>query len=445
MAIVLFPLRSNAMSVLKRYSLLVVLALSWSILLSANDTIRLGTSVFMPPRNVARSTRAASIAKLGPAVVGQRNALVQFGALPDANTIASLSNAGVQLIAYVGGNAYWAQITTMRSSLDLHSTLRESGAVSILAPQKEWKLTRAVALGKVPQHACVDSQQARYIVRYAKNASREVIMHDFKRVGANDIRFNEVLLEATCALPTRAVMQLAEFPYVLSVSFIPAPLEAFNTQAAVQARTYILAASSAHLGGRSLQGEGIRVGVWDENVTRHPDFGERLHTKEYELPGDHGMHVAGTLAGSGFIDPAAKGIAPRAEIWAYNFGLQSNRKMPTEEMRDAYVAHQLHLTSNSYGASLRGRCEDYHSFCYGPREEQIDQLALDLPELTHIYAAGNDQTQCQEESARRYGIAGYNTGTNRAKNIIQVGSVAPDGSISPFSSQGHRTMDGGCR
>lgn len=424
------------MDMIRRYSLLVVLTLVLSVHLLANDSVRLGTSVFKPPYNLAQSTRTPSDAMMGPAVGGQRNALVQFGALPNANTIANLRNAGVHLISYVGGNAYWALVSTTRSAVNLRTALRESGAVSIVAPQKEWKLTHGVALGRAPQHARVDSQQARYTVRYAVNASREVIMHDFKRAGANEIRLNEALLEVTCVLPTRAVMRLAELPYVLYVSFIPSPLEAFNTQAAVQARARILAASSTHLGGRSLQGEGVRVGVWDENVTHHPDFGNRLHTEEYEMSGDHGTHVAGTLAGSGFIDPSAKGIAPRAEIWAYNFGLQSNGKMPAEEMRDAYNAHHLHLTSNSYGVSLRGRCEDYLSFGYGPREEQIDQLALDLPELTHIYAAGNDQTQCQEESERHYGITGYNTGTNRAKNIIQVGSVAPDGFISPFSSQG---------
>ena len=416
--------------------LLLLVALLIMSPLYAQDTIRLGLSSFVPPSNVQTARRGGMENSLGETTGGRYNVLVQFNEIPDSAVMVQLQQSGVQLGSYLGGKAYWATINATRSGKALNRTLNDSDVRSLVATKGEWKVTRAIAKGEVPRHARVGEKYGRYTIRYAKNASKSTIQQDLKRAGATEVTVYETIYEAECIGATSEIMRIAALPYVLSIAYRAPALEAFNEESAIQARARLVAAPSTQLGGRMLRGEKIRVGIWDQNVTHHPDFGKRLHTEEYELPGDHGTHVAGTLAGGGFIDPMAQGIAPKAEVWAYNFGMQSNGKQSCEEMREAYAAHRLHLTSNSYGASLREKCGDYLDFAYGPREEQIDQLSIDIPDLVHIYAAGNDQTYCKDESVARYGAAGYNTGTNRAKNIIQVGSVSRDGNISAFSSFG---------
>ena len=55
----------------------------------------------------------------------------------------------------------------------------------------------------------------------------------------------------------------------------------------------------------------MKVGEWDGNVEPHFDYAARLHQQEFELPVSetegHGMHVAGSIAGAGLLNPRMRG------------------------------------------------------------------------------------------------------------------------------------------
>ncbi len=70
-----------------------------------------------------------------------------------------------------------------------------------------------------------------------------------------------------------------------------------------------------------LNGEGIRLNVWDGGSIRHThqEFGDRT-TQMDEPPYmvGHATHVAGTMVAAG-INPDARGMAPEAELHVYDF------------------------------------------------------------------------------------------------------------------------------
>ena len=117
--------------------------------------------------------------------------------------------------------------------------------------------------------------------------------------------------------------------------------------------TYNAGASSAtganllNTGGGhyELDGDGMRVFEWDGGATlvSHREFGGRAKQKDNpRTTSPHATHVAGTMIASG-IDKRAKGMAPKAELHAYDWYSDLN------EMSDAAANEGALLSNHSYG------------------------------------------------------------------------------------------------
>lgn len=182
--------------------------------------------------------------------------------------------------------------------------------------------------------------------------------------------------------------------------------------------------------GRNLQGDSVIIGEWDgAGVGKHLDVDSPRVTAfdKYtnNLNGQHATHVAGTMAGSGAIDPFATGMAPNARVYSRNFDLDIPAQMDT-------VADSLGMmiTQNSYGygdpddpCPTRGQYDDV--------SRDLDKLVRKYPYLVHVFAAGNSQSAC--------GLGGYRTvfsGFQAAKNEITVGALDANDNMSGFSSWG---------
>jgi len=191
--------------------------------------------------------------------------------------------------------------------------------------------------------------------------------------------------------------------------------------------------------GLNLEGEGILIGVWDNaRVKEHAEFGNRILTNQALEYSDHSTHVTGTLMASG-LDPAAKGMAPKAQATIWDFA-NDDSEMAVLAKPDQT---SLLFSNHSYGVVLGflqdedgwswtgnssiSTQEDYRFGFYSSKSRTIDNIALNAPYYTIVWAAGNDRSDTGDGTRPADGNSG--TGYDcigpegSAKNIITVGAV----------------------
>lgn len=144
---------------------------------------------------------------------------------------------------------------------------------------------------------------------------------------------------------------------MLSISLPSPPTKAYDATGQLLGRVQQVSRPAA-LGGRGRTGHGVRIGIWDTNVTPHVDYASRVTVEEYEVQHDHGPHVTGIVLGAGLVDPEGQGMAPKARAWTYNFNVQSNGLNNQDEMLLARRQHGISITQNSYGSALGDYCNE---------------------------------------------------------------------------------------
>ena len=217
----------------------------------------------------------------------------------------------------------------------------------------------------------------------------------------------------------------------------PPPVGAANSGARSATGVTTVQASDA-----TLIGTGVKVGIWDGGaVYAHGDFGSRLTVVEPGTANSHATHVAGSIGGSGAGDANAKGMAPGATLYSYDF----NGTVPSE-MASAITTYGIALSNNSWGYSLAdpptaAQCAALRGV-YNSETRSFDQLvrgeySAGVAAISLLFAAGNDRANswplCQTTTAP---YANYGTilgPGSTAKNTIVVGAVC-DSSASLYAS-----------
>jgi len=222
----------------------------------------------------------------------------------------------------------------------------------------------------------------------------------------------------------------------------------------------------------SLSGEGVEINLWDGGAVRvtHREFqnesGSRIIMRETDLPlSNHSTHIAGTMAASG-VDPDARGMAGEASVkgWDLNSDIA--------EMAGA-AADGIILSNHSYGPLCGwdyretneswywygdpdiSETEDYKFGFYDTVSADLDFIAFNAPHYLIVKSAGNDRNDAPASSFVHFvwdgtwqlvnverepdgGSDGYDCLNSMAvaKNILTVGAVDDNGSMTAFSAFG---------
>lgn len=410
------------------------LLLLFPFALHAQEEVHIGQFSFTPDQNVqsiVSPTRGSgdAVQSLSAAQMGENYyVLLQFQSIPTAQAREDLQSRGIQLLDYLGGNAYYAVV----SSSGLPRRLRGTSALSIMPIDPAWKLDEAFVSGDVPEWSRGSRNGAVLANLFYLPVDRSTLELEFNKLGIRSSGFSDILNIVEIEGSLEAIQQLASTPWVISIAPIARPQEFFNKGGAVLSGSNFLRQLPS-AGGRNLSGKGVAVGVWDGNVESHVDFGNRIHQQEFEVSvgssGSHGVHVSGSVGGAGMRDPRAMGMAPKSSLYTYNFNRQSNGLKEWEEMIQAHKDFGITISQNSYGLSLRSLCNFLHILSYNGTggDLLLDAVAAVYPELTLVYAAGNDGGECDLD---------YGTIVSRRKNCIYVGATYLDGEITSFSSSG---------
>jgi serine protease AprX len=189
--------------------------------------------------------------------------------------------------------------------------------------------------------------------------------------------------------------------------------------------------------GLNLNGQDMRVGVWDQNHPRltHLDFEGRGIVTDASATAEsfHSTHVLGTIISSGANNSAGRGLAYQANAWVNNW------TNDIDEM--AMLASSGLLVSNHSYSSAPNPIPEYYFGSYRENARDVDNVMFNAPYYQVVIAAGNDRNSGLNPSKDGNDLL-YSKGTS--KNGIVVAAVnqvtnytGPESvSMSGFSSYG---------
>ena len=168
--------------------------------------------------------------------------------------------------------------------------------------------------------------------------------------------------------------------------------------------------------GVDLNGENMIGGVWDGGRVRNTHNLLEERALQIDNPGsisNHATHVSGTMIGSGSqVNGQAKGMAPMAELIAYDFGADE------PEMTSA-ASDGLLISNHSYGIASENVPLWYIGY-YDGNARDIDRIVYNAPYYLPVCSAGNDRQSGENPSDGGYD---YLTDKSVAKNNIVVAAT----------------------
>jgi len=339
--------------------------------------------------------------------------LVQFATLPSLQVQKNLRNAGCDLQSYIPGNAYLA---TIKKDFNF-SLANQFGIISINTIPELYKKDRALTDHKGSANELI-------AVSYYPSANKADVITALQRIGVVEVptkysEANVIFIQADI----NKVNVIAAFPFVSYISLQTLTDKELNYKSiGKHAVTSLLSPL-----GKNLSGKNIVVGIGDnsEIITPQLDFNARVINRVPFPFSFHGVHVSGTVAGAGLLDPRHNGMAPRATIVS-QFLSDIITSAPT------YVAdHNMVVTNNSY-TNANGGCAGEGA--YDVVSNYVDKQMGDYEKLLHVFAAGNDgNLTCSPYPAK---FATIKSGYQVAKNVLTVGAVDTIYAAAPFSSRG---------
>lgn len=355
-------------------------------------------------------------------VNGKSYAVLQFEQLPSETKKQELAASGIQLLEYISGNAYTICIT---KNID-YTILQNAGARSILELSPEQKMHPAMAKGIFPSWAIKTPGMVDVWISFPGTISFDEIKNLLrsKNIEITSTQYSKYHVIGLRIIRNR-LNEIASFPFIEYIEPAPHGDRTLNYESRNNSRGNILNAATG-VGGYNLKGSGVVIGVGDDSDPQyHIDFNGRLIDFGPAAYTYHGTHVHGTVGGAGNKYELFQGYAPKSTmVTQFLSGIISNA--PT------YVTDfGMVITNNSYG-DIVGDC-DYMGY-YDLQSRVLDQMAIDLPNLQNVFAAGNDGglTCLNYPSAFRTVLSGYQS----AKNVLTIGATDRAGVVTSFSSRG---------
>ena len=386
------------------------------------------------------------------AAAGDGHVLLRFGGPVGPEVRQAVRAAGVELLSYVGDNAFFAAVSAERldpAALEQVALLRGAQAI-----EREFKLHPMLARGEVPAWAVVGTTTAAGSAQPEDVVGAYVIFHsdvtldpdgiELCRLHGGDVRSRlSIVNGAVIELPYSQIEALVAED---AVQWIEPPLPRMSpVNDSNRARTQ---ADLVQAAPYNLTGAGVTVLVYDGGTGRstHVDFQGRLFVRDSSGMADHSTHVAGTIGGAGVANASYKGMAPGVTIESYGFEydgsgvfLYTNPGDLQADYTQAVNTYGAVIASNSIGTNTESNGFD----CaiqgdYGVTDQLIDSIvrgSLGAP-LRVVWAAGNERqgSRCDVEGYGDY----YSTAPpGTAKNHITVGALnSNDDTMTSFSSWG---------
>lgn len=401
---------------------------------SLDPPIYLKSGTIRPGRNITNDHLRTFNQK---SLVGSKPTftVLQFEGIPDENAKKELKKSGITLLDYIPDHAWTAIITETQTV----SSLQNLSVRALVEITPEQKIDQLLTQPTLPQWAIKQPGTIDVAISFAGIFTSDSIQallkeQQFEVISSLHQAYRVLVLRIA---PDR-LMELAGLYFIEYVQAIPPPDEVHNSKSTNNARANIL--KSTLPSGYDLKGRNVVVGVGDEtDPMSHIDFRDRLINRYPTLGGSgHGVHVIGTLGGAGIIQEKHTGFAPKSSIIVQQY---SDIFFNASKF---YTDFNMRITNNSYGTSV---ASDDSFRRYDLYSSILDQQAMDMPLLQHVFAAGNSGDANYPASpyySTNPDLQGFGTilrSYQAAKNIITVGNTDSTG-VRRYSSSRGPTADG---
>jgi len=348
--------------------------------------------------------------------------LIQFHALPTEEQKNLLNQGGVTLIDYLPYNSWTASINKNTSS----QVLKSANVRAIAILESRYKQDLSLIAGDFPERSLANggTKLNLQIIPFSEEIlNSNQLNSDIENLGGVIKNQDRTFRRIEVTIPKTALSALAKLPWVLWIEAPDAKPITENLPGKTLHRSNVL-----NDGARNLTGDGVRMGIWDGGKAGpHLDFLNRLIIRDNVGSDDHHTHVAGTMLGAGIIDPFARGMAPKATMYSYDFNGSVSAEVSSSLAND-----QIVISQNSWGSGNSFvNCTNRDPYNSNSRAQDLN--ITNYPYFLHVHSAGNSQSVC---------TGGWGTTTGKAaKNTLVVANVSSAEAINSSSSFGP-TQDG---
>ena len=345
--------------------------------------------------------------------------ILQFSILPDQATVDALSQGGVKLLGYLPVNGYFVSILDGFNP----GILLNRNIVSVADLLPEERIANTILQKEIPIHALRGSDRIEVVITLFPGVSSANAAAALSLPGREVVRISGLGRLISLELPITEVTLLAEYPFIQFIEPCDPPAEPDNNKG----RTLHRATSSFNpsAGANDYDGTNVKVLINDDGyIGEHIDFKGRIPAQFTTTTGaDHGDHCAGTILGAGNLNPLAMGMAPAAELVVYS----ATNYPGFDSIYNQYQTMGVRITSTSYSDGCNAG--------YTNRAAMLDEQIRTMPELMHVFSAGNNGTQnCSYGAGSGWGnITG---GHKMAKNAIAVANLNYRDELASSSSRG---------
>lgn len=264
--------------------------------------------------------------------------------------------------------------------------------------------------------------------------SQQVLVDRLEGLGVPEVRRHTLTNALTAELTPNQMRALAELDEVALIR-----LERLDDVALMNDSIAVVEAQDA-AEAFGMDGRGVRVAILDSGVDgTHPALlgkvvDEMTTTNEpVTIPGDHGTHVAGTVASN---DPVFRGVAPQADlinIKVLTAGGSGQPQWVIDGLEQAVRRGAL-VANLSLGWS-----EPFHGWVCDDADCILCQAADNASRLgvTVVVAAGNEGDVVSTDPAYA-GLTNIRH-PGAARRVLTVGAVDKSKQLAPFSSIGPGT------
>lgn len=402
-----------------RLFLILLFPLSLTAQVNPDYRILLHAGEFIPEKNIIDLSKSSLVLQ-NSLYTGKYYVTIQFNTLPDNNMKEQLKASGVELIDYIPNYAFTAAVLD-NVNLD---ALKSFPVRSIFQFSPSQKTNRELLDRQVPAHAAAVAGYADVTITTYEKMEAGKISASVHALGAIILEDIPIFKNFVIRVPQANLEALVALPFVQWVEFIQGPIQTENLPGRTLHRVNVIGD-----GVRNLKGDNINIGIWDAGeISQHMDFLPvgRVTLVETSSSQQHSTHCAGTILGRGLINSLARGMAPNANLYSWNF----NGNIQTE-MAAGIPANNLIVSSHSYNDGGAVTCSiNGTQIQYTTVSRNTDLNLNSFPYHLHVHSSGNAGASC---SGQYMTITG--TGKS-AKNNVVVGNLTSTEGLSGSSSCG---------